>query len=61
MATKQTRDSTHIVGWTLQSLAMMAVALFGLFLMTESGMPFTPGLLTMAGLIGISGTVLIGR
>jgi len=58
---QRARRSTHLIGWTLQGFATIAVVLFFHSLMTASDLPLTPGLLTVAGFMGVSGTALIGR
>ena len=59
------RRSRHAVGWTLQGLATILLGLFVavLFLVPSvaSELPLIPGLLTAAGFIGVTGTVLLGR
>jgi hypothetical protein len=64
-ARQRAHRSRHAVGWTLQSLATVLLGLFVavLFLVPSpaSDLPFISGLLTVAGFMGVTGTVLLGR
>jgi hypothetical protein len=57
--------SRRAIGWTLQSLATILLGLFIALLCVvpsaTSELPLIPGLLTLAGAIGVTGTVLLVR
>ena len=65
LARQRVRRSGHAVGWTLQSFATILLGLsFALLFLVPSAvsdLPFIPGLLTLAGFMGVTGTVLVGR